>query len=91
MVAELLKGRPEIQMTVVSADEPWAEGPKLIDGADGIVLLVTEGARWMQWDAKRHEALKRLAARGGGITALHWSVGAKEAQYIEGQGGVNAV
>ncbi len=85
VVAELLKGRPEIQMTVVSADEPWAEGPKLIDGADGIVLLVTEGARWMQWDAKRHEALKRLAARSGGITALHWSVGAKEAQYIEGQ------
>jgi hypothetical protein len=85
VLAELLKPYPEIQTTVVSADEPWSDGPKLIDAADGIVLLVTQGARWMQTDTNRYAALKRLAARGGAITALHWSVGAKDAEYIEGQ------
>jgi type 1 glutamine amidotransferase len=39
----------------------------------------------MQTDPERHAALKRLAGRGGAIVALHWSVGAKDAQYIQGQ------
>ncbi|MEW6302798.1 MAG: ThuA domain-containing protein [Verrucomicrobiota bacterium] len=85
VLAELLKPYPDIQATVANADEPWASGPALIDQADGIVMFVTQGARWMQTDPQRHAALKRLAARGGAIIALHWSVGAKEAQYIQGQ------
>ena len=32
----------------------------------------------------RYEALTQLAARGGGITALHWGIGAKDPKYIEG-------
>jgi hypothetical protein len=75
----------EIAITVTKADEPWTEGPKLIDQADAILLLVTQGARWMQTDADRFAALKRLAARQGAIMALHWSIGAHEAQYIPGQ------
>jgi hypothetical protein len=82
---ELLQAYPEIQATVVKADEPWTEGPKLLDQSDGIVLLVTQGARWMQTDSNRFAAIKRLAARGGAIVALHWSVGAKDAEYIGGQ------
>jgi type 1 glutamine amidotransferase len=85
VLAELLKSREDLQTTVVNADEPWAEGPKLIDRADGIAMLVTQGAQWMQMDPQRHAALKRLAARGGAIVALHWSVGAKDAKYIQGQ------
>src|SRR5687768_9693932 len=85
VLAELLKPHKDIQATVVNGDEPWADGPKLIDGADGIVMLVTQGAQWMQIEPQRHAALKRLAARGGAIVALHWSVGAKDAKYIEGQ------
>lgn len=85
VMAELLKPFPEIQTTVVNADEPWADGPKLIDAADGIVMFVTQGAQWMQTDGARHAALKRLAARGGAIVALHWSVGAKDEKYIAGQ------
>jgi len=85
VVAELLKPYKDLRATVVKADEPWAEGPSLIDQADGIVMLVTQGAQWMQTEPKRHEALKRLAARGGAIVALHWSVGAKDAKYIQGQ------
>lgn len=85
VLAELLKNYADVQTKVVSGDEPWADGPKLIDECDGVVLLVTQGARWMQTDTNRFAALKRLAARGGGIAALHWSVGAKEAEFIDGQ------
>jgi len=85
VLAELLKSEKDLQTIVVNADEPWTDGPKLIDQADGIVMLVTQGAQWMQLEPHRHDALRRLAARGGAIVALHWSVGAKEAKYIQGQ------
>lgn len=85
VLAELLKKFPEVKSTVVNADEPWADGPRLIDAADGIVMWVTQGAQWMQLEPERHAALKRLAARGGAIMAFHWSVGAKDAKYIQGQ------
>ncbi|MBI3880689.1 MAG: ThuA domain-containing protein [Verrucomicrobia bacterium] len=85
VLAELLKPFPEIQTTIANADEPWPEGPKLIDAADGIAMFVTQGAQWMQDDPARRAALKRLAARGGAVIALHWSVGAKDAKYIQGQ------
>ena len=85
VLAELLKSCGEIQIKVAKADEPWGDGPALIDHADGIAMFVTQGARWMQIDPTRHAALKRLAARGGAIVALHWSVGATNAQYIQGQ------
>ncbi len=85
VLAELLKPHKDVQTTVVNSDEPWSEGPGLIDQADGIVMLVTQGARWMQMTPERHAALKRLAARGGAIVALHWSVGAVDPKYIQGQ------
>src|SRR6187401_2254092 len=75
----------QIRTTIVKADEPWTEGPALIDASDGVVLMVTQGARWMQTDKARHDALKRLAARKGAVVALHWSVGAKDAEFIAGQ------
>jgi len=75
----------QIETTIVKADEPWSEGPVLIDKADGIVLMVTQGAQWMQNDPQRYDALQRLLARRGGLVALHWSVGAKDAQFIPGQ------
>jgi type 1 glutamine amidotransferase len=85
VLAELLKPHKDVQATVVKADEPWPDGPAVIDKADGIVLLVTQGAQWMQAEPQRYAALKRLAARRGAIVALHWSVGAKDAKYIQGQ------
>ncbi|MDB6140522.1 MAG: hypothetical protein JWO94_3594 [Verrucomicrobiaceae bacterium] len=85
VLAELLKPFSEIKATVVNADEPWPQGPELIDASDGIVMFVTQGAMWMQVEPRRWAALKRLAARGGAIIAIHWSVGAKEPQYIQGQ------
>jgi type 1 glutamine amidotransferase len=85
ILQKLLARFPAITTTVVKADEPWPEGPRLIDQADGVVMYVTQGARWMQWKPGRYAALERLAGRGGGIVALHWAVGAKAAQYIPGQ------
>jgi type 1 glutamine amidotransferase len=85
VVEKLLASQQAIQTTVVKADEPWPEGPALLDKADGIVLLVTQGSEWMQIDPARYAAIKRLAARQGGIVALHWSVGAKDEKYIAGQ------
>ena len=85
VLAELLQPHKDVRCTVVKADDPWTDGPKLIDQSDGIALFVTQGAQWMQMEPQRHAALKRLAARGGAIVALHWSVGAKDAKYIQGQ------
>jgi type 1 glutamine amidotransferase len=65
------------------ADEPWKEGPELLARADGVVLFLSEGARWMEHDPKRKEALAKVAARGGGIVALHWAMGTKDAGPIE--------
>ncbi len=75
----------DIKVTTVRADEPWREGPQLLKEADGVVLYVSQGARWMQTDAGLYDAFTAFAARGGGLVALHWSVGAKDAKYIEGQ------
>jgi type 1 glutamine amidotransferase len=77
--------KDQIEVTVAKADEPWPEGPALIDKADGIVLQVTQGARWMQMEPERWAALQRFAQRKGGLVALHWSVGAYDAKYIPGQ------
>jgi hypothetical protein len=73
-----------LEVVQVLADEPWREGPELLDKADGVVLYLAEGAKWLQNDPRRFEALKKLAARGGGIAALHWAIGTKDAKYIDG-------
>jgi hypothetical protein len=82
-VAKLLETAPEVRLQVVKADEPWAEGPALLSEADSVVLFLSEGARWLQADPRRHEAFVRLAARGGGLVALHWAIGTRAAEPIE--------
>src|SRR5262249_44662812 len=70
-------------VTITRADEPWADGDKLLRQADGVVIFLAEGARWAQMDPRRQEALAKLAARGGGIVGLHWGIGTKDAKPIE--------
>lgn len=82
VLAKILQGVPGLQVTMANADEPFPEGPKLIDAADAIVLFLGEGGRWMQLEPKRLEAVNRLAARGGGIVGLHWGIGAKADKYV---------
>jgi type 1 glutamine amidotransferase len=71
-----------VEATLVDAGEPWSDGPDLIDKADGVVIFLAEGAKWIQKDEARLSALKRLEARGGAITGLHWGLGTKEAKNI---------
>ena len=75
---------PGVQVTVARGDEPWRDGPALLDKADGVVLYLAEGAKWMQRDPRRYAALQKLAARGGGVVVLHWAMGTKDAKYIDG-------
>jgi len=82
VLAKCLQGVPTLETKVVRADDPWPEGPDLIAQCDGIVLYLGEGARWMQSDPKRQQAIDALAARGGGIVAVHWAIGARDARYI---------
>jgi type 1 glutamine amidotransferase len=83
LLAKLLAKAPSLQTIVVKAEGKWEEGPQLLDAADAAVLFVGQGAAWIQQDAARLQAFERLAARGGGLTTLHWGMGTKDPQYIE--------
>lgn len=83
VLEKCLKGVQGVEVTSVRADEPWKDGPALIDKADGVVLFLAEGARWIQQDPKRLAALNQLAARGGGVVVLHWAMGTKDVKYVE--------
>jgi type 1 glutamine amidotransferase len=72
-----------LETALVRADEPWKEGPELLERADCVVLFLCEGAKWMQQDAKRLDSLQKLAKRGGAIVGLHWGIGAKDEKYID--------
>ncbi len=74
----------QITIQQVRADGDWSDGPKLLEDADGVVLYLAEGAKWVHGDPRRLEAFARLASRGGGMVALHWAIGTKDARYIDG-------
>jgi Trehalose utilisation len=82
LLQRLLKTVPELDVTLVRADEPWSEGPELLAKADGAVLFLSEGAKWLRRDPKRLEAFRGLAQRRGGLVALHWAMGTKDAENI---------
>jgi len=84
ILAKCLQSTPGIEVQQVRADDPWPEGPELIRKADGVVLFLSEGAKWIHEDPQRLEAFAELSSRGGGLVALHWGMGTKDAQYISG-------
>jgi type 1 glutamine amidotransferase len=83
ILAKCLQPIEGLQTILVKADEPWKEGPELLDGADGVVVFLSEGARWVNQDRVRLQALQKLAERGGGLVCLHWGMGTREADNIE--------
>ncbi len=83
VMAACLQKVPGLQTIIVPADNPWTDGPELLDGADGAVVFLSEGAKWIGADPKRLKAFQRLAERGGGLVCLHWGMGCKEAKFIE--------
>jgi type 1 glutamine amidotransferase len=82
LLGKLLSRTENLQTIVVSADGEWADGPELLDGADAAVVFVSQGAKWIQDDAKRLAAFQALAKRGGGLACLHWGMGTRDAEYI---------
>jgi arylsulfatase A-like enzyme len=82
ILAKLLDGTPGVGVEVVNVVEPWKDGPELMAKADGVVLFVAEGARWLDADPKRREALTTVAKRGGGVAVIHWAMGTKDAASI---------
>jgi type 1 glutamine amidotransferase len=82
VLAKCLEGVPGLEVMTVRADGKWKEGPELLDRADGVVLFLSEGAKWLDSDAKRLAALQRLADRKGALVVLHWAMGTRDAKHI---------
>ena len=82
IVQHILKDVPGLKTEIVQADDPWSEGPELLARADGVVLFVSEGAKWISADPRRYEAFARLAQRKAGFTVFHWGTGTKDAANI---------
>ena len=82
LLAKCLRPVRGVEVSVVTAEGAWKDGPELLDRADGAVIFLTEGARWVSADEKRLAAFRRLAARGGGLVCLHWGMGTREAGPI---------
>jgi hypothetical protein len=83
ILAKLLSNVPQLKITVVKADGDWPDGPATLDKADHCVLFVSEGAKWVNADPARREAFRRLAARKGGLSVLHWGMGTRDAANID--------
>lgn len=77
-----LEKHAAIEATLVCADDPWKDGPKLLAKADGVVLFASEGAKWVCADAKRLAAFQACARRKAGLSVLHWGMGTKDAKNI---------
>jgi type 1 glutamine amidotransferase len=75
-----LEKRSSVEATLVCADDPWKEGPELLAKADGVVLFVSEGAKWLSANPERLAAFQACAKRKAGLTTLHWGMGTKDAK-----------
>ncbi len=82
VVAALMNDRKGVKVTIAQADEPWMEGPALIAKADGIVMFLNEGGRFIQDDPKRAKAFGAFAKRGAGLVVYHWGMGAKNVEHV---------
>ena len=83
LLQKILQKVPELETTLVKADEPWKDGPALLAKADGAVLFLSEGAAWLSRNPQRLAAFRDLAKRKGGLVVLHWGMGTKEAGPIK--------
>ena len=83
IISAQLQQSAELDLITMRADEPWNAGPEELARADGAVLYLAEGARWIASDPRRLQAFQQLADRGGGLSCLHWAMGTRDAQYIE--------
>ncbi len=83
VLAACLRDVDGLETKIVQADDPWLDGPKLLDTADGVVLFASEGAKWVSAEPRRLDAFARLAQRGGGLVVIHWGMGTRDAANID--------
>ncbi len=83
VLAELLAKTPGVSVELVQCDGDWADGPELLAKADGAVVFLAEGAKWIGANPARRAAFAELAQRGGGLSVLHWGMGTKVREPIE--------
>lgn len=83
ILEKMLSKTSGVDATLVKADEPWRDGPELLSKADGCIVFLSEGAKFVTAEPKRLAAFQKLAERGGGLGVLHWGMGTKEAKNIE--------
>jgi type 1 glutamine amidotransferase len=83
VLQKALEKSANLDITLARADEPWREGPELLTKADGVVLFLSEGAKWLQNNPERLKAFQELARRKGGLVVLHWGMGSKDAKNID--------
>jgi len=83
IIAKLLENVDGLNTRITNSGKAWPEGPGMIAAADGIVLFREQGARWMQQDPARAEAMEDLGKRGGGCVALHFGMGTTDGQYVD--------
>src|SRR5262245_4576945 len=84
ILEKLLLKAGGLAVSRANADEPWREGPELLPKADGAVLFISEGAKWLQADPKRYAAFRELAKRGGGLAVIHWGMGSRDQDNVAG-------
>ncbi len=84
VLAACLRNDSRLQVDVVRAEGEWLEGPDLIRKADCVVIYVAQGGKWIHDSPRRLEAFAGHAAKGGGLVAIHWAMGARDAKYIDG-------
>lgn len=83
VLRKCLAGVKGLETSIVRADGDWPDGPQHLAKADGAVLFVSEGAKWLNADPARRAAFAELAKRGGGLSVIHWGMGTKDAAHIE--------
>ena len=82
ITANWLQKNTEHQVMVSKADEPWEDGPQLLEQADTVVMFLSQGARWLQSKPERLAAFQQYVAQGGGLCGLHWAIGSKRDEDI---------
>ena len=83
ILEKLLSKTPGVATTFVKADEPWRDGPELLEKADGCILFLSQGAKFVAAEPKRLAAFQKLAERGGAFGVIHWGMGTQDAKNIE--------
>jgi hypothetical protein len=83
VLKKCLSSVPQLEPTIVRCDGDWPEGPQLLTKADGVVMFISEGAKWLNANPARRAAFAELAKRGGGLSVVHWGMGSRAAENIE--------